>query len=70
MSEGKKVLSWDEAYAKANAFVEKLTLEEKMSVMYGINNMILFDAIYAGKIEPFKNANGVNFNGMILNDAQ
>ena len=34
MSEGKKVLSWDEAYAKANAFVEKLTLEEKMSVMW------------------------------------
>ena len=69
MSEGKKVLSWDEAYAKANAFVEKLTLEEKMSFMYGINNMILFDAIYAGKIEPFKNSNGANFNGMILNDA-
>ena len=71
---------WKDAYEKADAFVEKLSLEEKRNLLYGIENMkeitplignteaekkAAKETLCVGRIEPMSNH---DFKGMCLQD--
>ena len=59
---------WDESYAKAEKFVSQLSLEEKILLMIGTDNMRSIDnGGCVGNIEPINNGK-VNFKGICLQD--
>ena len=66
-------LSWDESFNKSEEFISKLNLKEKISLLYGTENMkiqFLTDEnekkiACEGKIDPLKN-DKVHFKGMCI----
>ena len=73
----KKKLTWDEAYEKAEKFISKLTLTERINLLFGTENMKMetlliedeseLQYLCVGQIDPFKNKK-VDFKGMCLQD--
>ena len=69
--------NWDISYKKAENFINKLNLTEKINLLFGTQNMkgssiIIEDEsekefLCVGQIDPFKNEK-VNFKGMCLQD--
>ena len=68
---------WNEAYKKAENFVSKLNLTEKVNLLFGTENMKMetllmedpseIQYLCVGQIDPFKNEK-VDFKGMCLQD--
>ena len=73
----KKKLNWDEAYKKAEKFISKLSLTERINLLFGTENMKMetllmedpkeIQYLCVGQIDPFKNKK-VDFKGMCLQD--
>ena len=76
-NEEEEMNSWDISYQKAEEFVNKLNLTEKVNLLFGTQNMkgssiIIEDEsekqyLCAGQIDPFDNPK-VKFKGMCLQD--
>ena len=83
-SEDDEAKYWKDAYKEANATIEKLTLKEKISLLYGTENMKEITPVTpeppyttkkdqkqflcVGKIDNFTSESGLYFNGMCLQD--
>ena len=76
--EGKKANNWDDSYKKADDFISKLNLTERISLLYGTENMkYLFPPtlkdeserrhLCVGKLDPFKK-DDIDFKGMCIQD--
>jgi hypothetical protein len=75
--EEEEMNSWDISYQKAEEFINKLNLTEKVNLLFGTQNMkgssnIIEDEsekqyLCAGQIDPFENPK-VKFKGMCLQD--
>ena len=73
----KKTDKWDDSYKKAKEFISKLNRTERVSLLYGTENMRFLDPsrtkeeeykhLCVGQIDAFKNEK-VNFKGMCLQD--
>ena len=73
----KKKLSWDESFEKAEKFVSKLSITERINLLFGTQNMKMetllmedkkeIQYLCVGQIDPFKNKK-VDFKGMCLQD--
>ena len=73
----KSKTSWDIAYEKAEEFINKLNLTEKINLLFGTENMKAQSIIIenetekeflcVGQIDPFKNSE-VDFKGMCMED--
>ena len=77
LPEKPKPNNWDDSYKKANEFISKLSRSERVSLLYGTENMRFLDptkrneselkGLCVGQIDAFKN-DKVKFNGMCLQD--
>ena len=68
--------TWDDAYKKADEFIGKLNLTERVNLLFGTQNMKMETLLFkeeemphlcVGQIDPFKNEK-VDFKGMCLQD--
>ncbi len=70
--ENYNILSWEKAYEKAKNYLDSLPLENKISLLFGTENMYLTNENKIGcegKIDPFMyndTENNIIFNGMCL----
>ena len=70
-------ITWDQSYEKAKNFISKLTLTERINLLFGTQNMKMetlliedeseLQYLCVGQIDPFKNEK-VDFKGMCLQD--
>ena len=73
----KKYDNWTNSYKKADEFISKLNLTEKIYLLYGTENMGFYKSPYIdkkefyhlceGRIDPLKN-DKINFKGICLQD--